>query len=99
MLDVRWNAQSDVFYFLANPLNETFCTKRAVLSQIAKLFDPAGWLAPSIIITKMIMQQIWLDTTEWDEEISLMCMSRWQRFIDDFPSCGISGIMWILTII
>ena len=56
-LGIRWNAQFDVFYFLANPLNKTSCTKRAILSQIAKLFDPAACLAPSIIITKMIMQQ------------------------------------------
>ena len=75
-IGVRWNEQSDVFYFLANPLNNTSCTKRDILSQIAKLFDSAGWLAPSIIITKMIMQQIWLDKTDWDEEISLICIAR-----------------------
>ena len=69
---ICWHAQSDVFYFLASPLNVTCCTKRDLLSEIAKLFDPAGWLTPSIIIVKIIMQQIWLDKTDWAEEISLM---------------------------
>ena len=75
-----------MFYFLANPLNKTSCTKRDIVSQIAKLFDPAGWLDQSSIITKIIMQQISLDKIDWHEEISSNCMSRWPNFIDDFPS-------------
>ncbi|XP_023293941.2 uncharacterized protein LOC111677110 [Lucilia cuprina] len=42
-LGVRWNAKSDVFYFSARALsNRENITKRQVLSEISKLFDPAG---------------------------------------------------------
>lgn len=46
-LGIRWNAMSDTFFFSMEPFpkSNTF-TKREVLSQIAKLFDPAGWLSP-----------------------------------------------------
>ncbi|XP_041451907.1 uncharacterized protein LOC121405322 [Drosophila obscura] len=41
-------------------LQRESCTKRNVLSQIAQLFDPAGWLAPFVIQAKIFMQEIWL---------------------------------------
>lgn len=55
---IRWNALSDNFLFNFT-LND--CTNsREVLSQISKLFDPAGWLSPYIVVVKIIMQQIWI---------------------------------------
>ncbi|XP_075163319.1 uncharacterized protein LOC142235952 [Haematobia irritans] len=43
-LGVRWNALSDQFYFSTIKFPDTCSyTKREVLSQISKLFDPAGW--------------------------------------------------------
>ena len=61
-LGIRWNAQSDILYFSALKLDETKkITKREFLSQISKLFDPEGWLAPCIVIAKMLMQKIWLE--------------------------------------
>ncbi|XP_041452005.1 uncharacterized protein LOC121405395 [Drosophila obscura] len=36
---------------------------------IAKLFDPAGWLAPFVIQAKMFMQEVWLRELGWDEDL------------------------------
>jgi len=48
-LGVLWNATSDEFYFVPPPVSiESTYTKREVLSQIATLFDPAGWLSPAL---------------------------------------------------
>ncbi|XP_075150676.1 uncharacterized protein LOC142224775 [Haematobia irritans] len=86
-LGVRWNASSDSFYFSVSPIpDEGIYTKRKVLSQIAKLFDPAGWLASSIVIAKMIMQSIWIEGTNWDETISSQSLSNWLKFQDLYPS-------------
>ena len=63
-LRIRWNALSDVFYFSAKPF-----TKRQILSEIAKLFDPAGWLASCTILAKLIMQHIWLEHSGWDDVV------------------------------
>ncbi|XP_070075699.1 uncharacterized protein [Drosophila takahashii] len=60
-LGVRWKATSDEFFFAPPDLsNEATLTKRHVLSQIAKVFDPAGWLAPFVVCAKIFMQEIWL---------------------------------------
>lgn len=55
-LVIRWNAVSDTFYFNAQtiPLKVVF-SKREVLSIIAKLFDPAGWLSPIVITANILM--------------------------------------------
>lgn len=85
-LGIQWNASSDSFSFSINPLNLLMVsiTKRSVLSTIAKLYDPAGWLAPIIITAKILMQQIWKDKTGWDENISCLCEQKWKSFLDEF---------------
>lgn len=82
---IRWNATSDSFFFSVAPFPETCSyTKREILSQISKLFHPAGWLAPCIIIAKMIMQQIWVKGTVWDEVISTESLSKWKAFQSNY---------------
>ncbi|XP_075162598.1 uncharacterized protein LOC142235215 [Haematobia irritans] len=85
-LGIRWNAKSDTFYFSVKPIScrrDDF-TKREVLSIIATLFDPAGWLGPVIVIAKMLMQQIWLEKTGWDERLTEASSHRWNQFITDY---------------
>ena len=38
-----------------------------VLSRIATLFDPPGFLVPNVIRRKMIMQELWLQGLEWND--------------------------------
>ncbi|XP_065355901.1 uncharacterized protein LOC135950281 [Calliphora vicina] len=86
-LGVRWNAKVDQFYFVTAPitLKEKF-TKREVLSIIAQLFDPAGWLGPVVIIAKILMQQVWSDKTDWDEYLSEASGLKWNQFLRDYGS-------------
>ncbi|XP_065370999.1 uncharacterized protein LOC135963153 [Calliphora vicina] len=86
-LGIRWNAKLDEFYFSTSTisLKENF-TKREVLSTIAKLFDPAGWLGPIVIIAKILMQQIWSEGTDWDEIISKDAGIKWRQFLVDYES-------------
>ncbi|XP_065362180.1 uncharacterized protein LOC135955751 [Calliphora vicina] len=88
-LGLRWNAGTDKFYFqLKNNPDRNSVTKRSVLSEIAKLFDPAGWFSPKIIVAKIIMQQIWKDETNWDEELKPSTLQQWHDFLDDYVNIG-----------
>ncbi|XP_033239458.1 uncharacterized protein [Drosophila pseudoobscura] len=81
-LGIRWKATSDEFFFVPPELApESSYTKRAVLSQIARLFDPAGWLAPFIVRSKIFMQEIWLQDLGWDDELPSEMRQRWQSFL------------------
>ncbi|XP_023290724.1 uncharacterized protein LOC105702968, partial [Orussus abietinus] len=60
-LGIGWNPVNDTFQFqiTQNPIDE-HPTKRTILSAIARLFDPLGWLAPVIIKAKILLQRLWL---------------------------------------
>ena len=52
-----------------NPLKDVFLTKRAVLRQIARIFDPVGFAAAFLICAKISMQHLWQQGLEWDQEL------------------------------
>ena len=83
-LGIRWNALTDSFSysFNTNPQTDRI-TKRTILSSVAKLFDPAGWLTPVIVRAKLLMQQLWLEGLDWDEEVSLESHSLWNNLVSD----------------
>ncbi|XP_075170472.1 uncharacterized protein LOC142242835 [Haematobia irritans] len=84
-LGIRWNAQLDLFYFEMKPIErKSRFTKREVLSAIARLFDPVGWLGPVIIVAKIIMQQVWLDKIGWDESLPLQTERQWRKFVETY---------------
>ncbi|XP_070068068.1 uncharacterized protein [Drosophila takahashii] len=84
-LGVRWKATSDEFFFAPPDLsNEATLTKRHVLSQIAKLFDPAGWLAPFVVCAKIFMQEIWLHDLGWDDELPIELCQKWRDFLQSY---------------
>ncbi|XP_073831801.1 uncharacterized protein [Musca autumnalis] len=86
-LGIRWNAKGDHFYFSVNPIDhKMFFTKRVVLSIIASLFDPAGWLGPVIVVAKMLMQQIWSEGIGWDQGLTGKCHDQWHQFVSDYTS-------------
>ncbi|XP_073835806.1 uncharacterized protein [Musca autumnalis] len=82
-LGIQWNAMVDFFFYKVTPIDlpTTSVTKRRVLSIVAKLFDPAGWLTPIIVVAKVLMQQLWIDGTNWDEEIKPNSFEIWKSFI------------------
>ncbi|XP_065356279.1 uncharacterized protein LOC135950678 [Calliphora vicina] len=84
-LGLQWNAHLDVFYFRVNPIaRRSHYTKREVLSTIAKLFDPVGWLGPVLVVAKMLMQKVWQDQIDWDEDIKMSTQTEWEKFVASY---------------
>ncbi|XP_071652949.1 uncharacterized protein [Temnothorax longispinosus] len=55
VLEINWNPIADAFQFEITISNSVPETKRAILSTIAKIFDPLGWLTPMVITAKIFM--------------------------------------------
>jgi len=84
-LGVRCKATFDEFFLVPPALaTEVSRTKRQVLSQIAKLFDPAGWLAPFVVCAKIFMQEIWLQDLGWDDKLPTELCQRWNSFLQTY---------------
>ncbi|XP_075150815.1 uncharacterized protein LOC142224922 [Haematobia irritans] len=85
-LGIKWDIKADSFSFPQPEIGtKPSYTKRDVLSTIARFFDPRGWLAPIIVVAKLIMQQIWLDKVGWDDGLTQLTCITWQNFLKTCP--------------
>ena len=86
-LGIQWNAITDSFSYSVKYFEiPTSVTKRQMLSIIAKLFDPLGWIGPVIIVAKVFMQELWALKSGWDDQIPQDLLSRWKTFLADLTN-------------
>ena len=80
-LGVQWNPASDKFIFDVQESQEkSKLTKRTLLSELAKVFDPLGWLAPTTICAKIMFQQLWRLNLNWDDVLPDDLQQQWERY-------------------
>ncbi|XP_055913226.1 uncharacterized protein LOC129946883 [Eupeodes corollae] len=88
-LGTYWDPTSDkLLYDCPENHNNNSITKRIVLSEIAKLFDPLGLINPIIVLAKVFMQQLWQHGFDWDESLPMEYHSRWLRFREELENVG-----------
>lgn len=88
-LGIAWNAHTDKFTFKSLKTEAPpKWTKRRVLSVIAKLFDPLGWLAPFVVKAKLFMQDIWRlpSGQNWDAELPQQMIAQWTSLFNELNS-------------
>lgn len=80
-LGVYWHPGTDEFAYKVNAweIDTESTTKRQILSEISKLFDPLGLLAPVVITAKILMQQLWLTGCSWDEDVPKKDLEKWRN--------------------
>ncbi|XP_038215213.1 uncharacterized protein LOC119834785 [Zerene cesonia] len=87
ILGLTWNREEDRFHFTVKLSSvESPITKRKVISDIARLFDPLGWIAPVVTKAKIFIQQLWLSGIEWDSELPKSLLKDWLGFRNDLKS-------------
>lgn len=81
-----WHTAKDEYGFKINiDLEKSVNTKRELLSQIASLFDPLGWIAPVLIKPKLLLQQLWQLKVDWDEKLPSSIQEEWQKIKNELP--------------
>lgn len=83
ILGLRWDSKQDVFSFNVNPVDRQ-CTKRNILSEIARVYDPLGLLAPVTIQSKCLMQVLWTLGLHWDEAPPRNICDTWTQRRKEF---------------
>ena len=85
-LGISWNAKNDSIIYTVNSVSSrTARSKRAILSEIAKIFDPLGLLGPIILYAKNIMQDLWKEKLHWDESVPINLYTKWTEFYNQLP--------------
>ncbi|UYV70249.1 hypothetical protein LAZ67_7002279, partial [Cordylochernes scorpioides] len=91
ILGIVWDHVQDTFRVNIT-LPEEVVTKRDLLSNIARIFDPLGFLSPTTVALKIIMQELWRSGTGWDEHIPNDIKERWNNFRAELLKLGELGI-------
>ncbi|UYV73053.1 hypothetical protein LAZ67_10001676 [Cordylochernes scorpioides] len=86
VLGLQWQPRTDGFTFkgIALPLNSM--TKRGILSQVAKIFDPLGWISQFTTTIKRILKELWKTGLEWDDPIPEELRRKLTLINQDLPS-------------
>lgn len=82
VLGLEWNPSSDNFSFkISAPILS--CTKRNMLSLVARIFDPLGFLAPITLFVKLLIKKLWELKFDWDKEAPKEIVHLWMKFQDE----------------
>ncbi|XP_039547061.1 uncharacterized protein LOC120492841 [Pimephales promelas] len=87
VLGVRWDVENDVFTFKV-VLERKPATRRGILSMVASVYDPLGFLAPFVISGKKVLQEMCQKGISWDEPLPSELRPRWESWLNDLPNLG-----------
>ncbi|XP_071576977.1 uncharacterized protein [Temnothorax nylanderi] len=87
ILGILWDQDGDFFRYSYEPsLDSGPVTKRSILSEVSRLFDPLGLLGPTIVVAKLILQDLWQSGLDWDESVSQDTHTKWMQFKLQLPN-------------
>lgn len=79
ILGLRWNPCKDAFSYKVNVISNE-CTKRSILSELARIYDPLGFLTPLTFFAKHLMQLLWTLGLDWDSIPPSDIKSQWDQY-------------------
>ena len=83
-MEAKWDSEADTLSVKpVKMLEMSFVTKRTVLKQVAKLFDPLEMFALVTLKKKLFLQKLWVEQLEWDEQLSKEDEEMWFDIKDD----------------
>jgi hypothetical protein len=98
LLGIQWDTVNDQFYIKLPEFGEREVTKRSILSFIAGVFDPCGWVSPILLRAKNLQAVIWKLGMGWDEEVDEEICLKWKTIAAEWkgveiaiPRCPFKG--------
>lgn len=81
VLGMQYQPVADIFTFKVDLDPQQVWTKRTVLSTIARMFDPNGWISPVTFAAKHLLQKLWTLGVSWDELLYGAVLDNWMDLI------------------
>ncbi len=76
---------SDTFSFKV-ALDKKPATRRGILSTVASVFDPLGFLAPFLLLRKKVLQEMCQRGIEWDDPLPKELMPQWTSWLNELKN-------------
>ena len=86
VLGYRYNPVTDSMQLAQAQIVEDVDTKRGILSQTSKIFDPLSFAAPVTVRCKTLISSLWEEKTSdehWDVKVSLKAQEIWNSLCKD----------------
>ena len=83
-LGVHRDVERDKFCFKIEIRSKPL-TRRGLPSVVCSLYDPLGFVAPIVLPTKVILQDLCRRRLEWDDPIPDDERNRWLSWLEDLP--------------
>lgn len=84
VLGLQWDPSTDSFSFAINIPNK-ICTKRNILSTLARIWDPLGFLSAITFVAKLLIKELWISKVDWDVEPPVNIKKQWLQFYEELP--------------
>ena len=86
VLGVVWNKKDDVLKYKVKVevtmTQKPKLTKRSILSQVARIYDPIGFAAPYLVRATIGLQELWREGLDWDDELSPNAQRKWLSYME-----------------
>ncbi|XP_058840617.1 uncharacterized protein LOC131696100 [Topomyia yanbarensis] len=80
-LGLHWQPSDDVFrYSVPKWSQDGPISRRIVLSDTARLYDPLGLIGPVVVIAKLFVQTLWRTSKNWDDPLDEAQQQHWLEF-------------------
>ena len=83
VLGLKYFMESDCVQLSDSTLDPSTNTKRSILSQISKVFDPLGLFLPVTTKGKILMRELWSLKLSWDEPVPENLQREWSKHCSD----------------
>ncbi|UYV66657.1 hypothetical protein LAZ67_4002469 [Cordylochernes scorpioides] len=80
VLGIQWDPSYDTLNISCKSGPADIKSKRQIVSAIARIYDPCGWLSPTTVVLKLLLQEIWKLKIGWDEDIPASIQRKWNTF-------------------
>ena len=83
VLEPQWDTVTDQLTIHNKKFDNsmTSTTKRQILTTIALLFDPHGYLVPTTMKMRLSLQNLWIQEKGWDDQLENEDIKAWQKII------------------
>ena len=86
ILGYNYFPNNDMMAVMKMIINKNVKTKRQILAESARIFDPLSLYVPLMIMLKLILRKLWLMKSNWDQVVPEETIKVLSAFAEDLSS-------------